>query len=285
MASYNNSITLKEFEPATLYEQQVRPPGEYTIQLTTRGNSILSTLEVVDLQAGATVDLKYVENAVTPDDELVPYELGNHLTIDTAQTIDKETIGRTHGNPVAVLTVTGGWAEVAVRISVVQQFATDLDTSLVRDAQSFDPGDDRGVPTAGVDEASGVLRFLRLDQNGYLLISGDVQSIQKLINTKHDGTFSALPAGNTVDVINVTTGAVFTWLEAHAWADDYIRFDVFIDGALWYSAISTIEQPNVNLFPGNPLEILTGLNIKVTATNLSDRGEQANGQAFFYGSV
>lgn len=161
-----------------------RAPGVYEINTRIQGNSLLSTLYVHSLDAGASVLVEYVESTTGEiQGELFP------LTSHPVQTAagnppSRILVTRIHNKPVCRATVIGGNASFGVYATVVGSDATDIDSALQLEGAPFAPTTHKGIPIAGVDE-SGDWKFARFTDTGELKIAGIINA--DVVNAANDG--------------------------------------------------------------------------------------------------
>lgn len=171
------SIEIPVVERLTLFESralipiQTFTPNVYTKRMLSEGNSLLSSLFVISMDPGASIKASYWDYTV--GSELGErYELGGHplVTSPTAPSNDRRLITQLHNKPNLELIVTGGSVTLGVYITVVQSFASDLDSALKQDEQVVDLNRDKGIPVVTFDEAANKFFFLK-SINGNLPIA------------------------------------------------------------------------------------------------------------------
>jgi|GEM_PF-1262698 len=162
-------VQFGEFQSITLFDLETRGPGTYRVPLQVRGNSILSSLLVTEIAIGATVKVNYFQT--TSGNEIQERsELAGH-TIKTLPSMDSDTIivARMHFKPICEVIIEGGNVKFGLMCTMVSAFASDIESSLFRDQQSF-IGSERGIPLITVDDETDSFRFLR-SRNGKIITS------------------------------------------------------------------------------------------------------------------
>jgi hypothetical protein len=266
---------------------QVRPPGVYRFETHIEGNSILSSVFAKAIDAGATIDARWVDYT-TGKEEGEEYELEAHrqLTDADALVTDRITVTRIHNKPHLEVTVAGGNAEFSVYFTVVSSFASDLDNALVFDQQIANLARDKGMPIAGYDEDGGTFNFIRAE-DGRLLVKfdGDLSTLPVLIDKLVTGSsLGILPAATaTVATYTVPVGNKFTWLGGRGTANGFSTFKVFIDGVRWLTRRSQYDDPDPELFPGNPMELSAGQVLRVDVDNRTFQNNNIDAEVFIYG--
>lgn len=159
--SSNALVPLQTFEPETYFQKTL-----------SQGNSLLSTVVVTQMDPGATVLVRYYDFTLASDDG-ERYNLQAHALI-TAPNIpgepDRILVTKLHDKPVVEIIVANGSVKLGVYVTVVQSFASDLDSALVKDAQIANLLRDKGMPMVTYDDNQGKFFILR-SENGVLPIS------------------------------------------------------------------------------------------------------------------
>jgi hypothetical protein len=194
VASVSNVKRLKEFQTLDLFPLQEMGPGTYLLPLHIEGNSILSSVYVNALDAGASIKVNYFDTS-TGSETGERYDLTSHPLITTAATSpDRKTIARIHNKPVCEVIIAGGNVTFGVMATVVSSFATDLDTALVANLQDYISSINKGIPTALLDP----------NDNKFYLTKGD----QGAAYVKVVGGFSVSVSANTTPAINNVTATL-----------------------------------------------------------------------------
>ena len=167
---------LKEFESYRVLDVEARSagtyyPGESHIQ----GNSVLSSVFVKAIDPGVTLKVNYFDTtAGTFETDGERFDLDSHDLIDDSITVpytNRLTVTRIHNKPQIEYIITGaGTVTFGLYFTVVSSFATDLDSALIREGDTFVPTDSRAIPMACLDEDAGTLHFLRCE-GGALSVS------------------------------------------------------------------------------------------------------------------
>lgn len=198
----STTVFLGEFETKSLLEVEPRGAGVYRIKMMIRCNSLLSSIFIKSCDAGATITAKYFDT--TTGDEFTPerYDLLGHDPYGSANAGETHRIlvTKIHNKPQLEVTVAGGSAEFGVYGTAVSSSASDVDSALIRDGDTFFPSTNRALPMACLDEAAGTLNFitcpLKVEIQGE---AGDLYHKRGKIDASPGGTVTVLtdtvPAG------------------------------------------------------------------------------------------
>jgi len=218
------TVFLGEFETKTLLEIEPRGPGVFYVKLMVRCNSLLSSIFIKSCDPGTTIKANYFDT--TTGDEFTPerYDLLGHDAYGAANIGETHRIlvTKIHNKPQLEVVVTGGNAEFGVYATAVSSSASDIDSALVRDGDTFYPATSKSLPMACLNEATGTLQFvtcpLKVEIAGE---SGDLYYKR--------GEVAAAP-GNTVsvftDTVPVLTERRFKKLWVTATNDGYFSLEV-----------------------------------------------------------
>jgi len=259
-------VQLVEYQSGELFEREARAPGTYIQIGEARGNSILSSVFINSIAAGATLKVNYYDTTTSP--ELGQrYDLVGHDLITDATaplTTLRVLVSRIHHKIVAEAIVTGGTIDFSLYATVVSSSASDLDQSLVRDGDTFIPETNKGIPIVCLNEATGELEFIRCP----LKVS--------IVSDASDGTpyyirgkVNASP-GNTVTVFTDTVPALTTRYLKTLWVTAYNDADFSLEaGGVEVAAgriVSTVHQ-NVefNFYPPRPISTGTVIELKYSS--------------------
>jgi hypothetical protein len=148
-------VILRERESNTLFPLRVYTPETYELLIQPNGNSLLSSLLVLELDPGASVTVNYWQT--TSGNEIEERtDLTGHGTISVTDTAANQTlVTRIHNKVYAEVIVTGGNARFGIYGSVVSSFATDLEAALKKDGQPSDLPNDRGLPIVVLNTTTG----------------------------------------------------------------------------------------------------------------------------------
>lgn len=166
----NKVIRLVTFQTRLLFDLEDYAPGTYDLDLLIEGNSLLSTLYVKST-SGGSVKVNYYEETTGElfgERKDLP---GHPIQSVSSNDPSKITVTPFHNKPKVEVIVSGGNVEFSLYVTVVSTFASDLDAALQFDGEVFVPATDKGLPAMCVDEGTGLLNFLRCDENG-LKVSG-----------------------------------------------------------------------------------------------------------------
>lgn len=199
------TIALREFDTNTIIPLANRAPGFTTQLLSTKANSLLSSVFLKSADAGATVTVKYYQTTGGTTDEGEKQELGNThkvLTVADVGATNTVLISRIHNKPFVEVTVTGGLAEFSVYVTAVTTSASDIDSALHNEGDAIDLVSDRGLPNVCYDEDAGVWRFIRCTSEG-IKVSG---TFRNEIDDREFGT-ATVAWGTSANLITYTPTA------------------------------------------------------------------------------
>jgi hypothetical protein len=197
-------------------------------------------------------------------------------------------VTRIHNKPNLRVTVTGGNARFSVYVTVVESFASDLDSALQYEGETVNIDNDKGMPIAAFEQTTSAWSFLRTN-NGRLQIDvpGVLQTTQQLINfRRYNATLAAVP-GTEYEHVNfvVPPGKRLFFLAGHGSADGTVQWIVEIDGFRWAGRRSTYDSRDVNLSIGSPVTLEEGQRIVAVAKNLSPYGRPCEIETWIYGAL
>ena len=201
----NKVIRLTTAQTRDLLPLETRGAGTFLVDLLIEGNSLLSTVFVKSISG--TVKTNYFEST-TGRDFSERKDLPSHPLISAINTTDpsKITVTPFHNSPQLEVIVTGT-AEFSVFATVVNTFASDLDAALQFDGETHEPTVDKGLPAMCLDEATGLLNFLRCSGGG-LVIAPNPSSPSESGDPKYlDGSTLTTPGSEqTLATEAVTAG-------------------------------------------------------------------------------
>lgn len=276
---------LKEFDTVTLLPLETRLPGTYEFDTLIEGNSILSTVYISSLDVGASLLVEYYDQT-TGVSEGEFYALDAHNLL-TSVGPDRITVTRIHNKPICRATVIGGNVKFSVYITVVSSFASDLDSALVYDGDTFVSNRNKGMPIAGLDTTSNTLEFVEVNDGKLRVeLDGDIDAIMVGINKRlFSENLGVLPnVPTSVIVYTVPLGKTFTWLTGNGTADSDVKWIVEIDGVRWLSKRNAYDDRNVLLSTVNPVKLIAGQVLQVIAENKSITGSNCDIETWIYGS-
>lgn len=279
-----------EYNNETIFPLESRPAGIYEISMLIKGNSILSTVTITHMDAGASVLVKYVESTTTRAQDagqLLFLEQQGPFTAADLPVANKISVTRIHSTPRCILEITGGSATVEVHNTVVLAFATDLDAALAFDNSPFFDDQDKAIPTAGLDESTNTIKFLRLDSDGKLLISGDLQLVQTLVNKSLVGIEPSPLSGVQYKLIDYTVpaGKRLVWLDGIGHSGTIALWRVEIDDVLFMLTGDNCTAKDERLSVQNSTVLTEGMNLKVYGTVTHPRAITAPLYATIYGNL
>jgi hypothetical protein len=170
-------VSLNEFQSSPYFLLQELGPGTYEQVSEIRGNSILSSIFVESIDAGATLQVNYYDTT-TGAAVGERFDIGSHDLVtdgDVGQTI-RALFGRIHRRVVAEVIITGGNIKFSLYATAVTSTASDIDSALIRDGEDYTDPEDKAIPVAYLDEATQKLFFVR-GENGALKVTGTVTAL------------------------------------------------------------------------------------------------------------
>lgn len=241
MVGVSTTVFLGEFETKTLLEVEPRGPGTYPVKMMVRCNSLLSSIYIKAADAGATIKANYFDTTTGDEFTGERYDLSSHLPYGPANAGETHRllVTKIHNKPQLEVIVTGGNVEFGVYATAVSSSASDVDSALVSDGDTFAPETNKAIPMACLDVSTGLLNFvtcpLKVEITGQ---GGDLYHIR--------GGVDADP-GNTVTVLTdtVPTGTErrFTKLWVTATNDGY--FSLLANGVEIAAGRIDVVQHNV----------------------------------------
>jgi hypothetical protein len=262
MAIIRDHIRIGLYETRPVLPIQSLAAGTYVIPLFTEGNSLLSSVYVRSVSG--SVKVNYYDFG--PGNNDLPgerYDLNGHALITTSDITDRILITKLHNKPHIEIIVTGT-AELGIYLTVISQFASDLDNSLKLHATIADLLQNRGLPAMGYDPGDGKLYFLPLS-NGAVKITG---------------TVSAIAGGKTNPKNSIKTLAVANVEESFSFQANTKEFTLFHTDPciLQYSWQSS--QSGTVFFPLRPHQIYNEKNIIAQNITLYLQSPRANTNVF-----
>lgn len=174
MAATQTTVFLGEFETKTALELETRGPGTYYVKLMVRCNSLLSSVYIKANPGGGSVKANYFDTTTGDESSPERYNLTGHDPLAVAGVTNRVLVTKIHNKPILEVVVTGGSVEFGVYITAVSTTASDVDSSLIRDGDTFVYADNRALP-AGTLGTDGKLYFLRSNM-GVLSVDQDFGS-------------------------------------------------------------------------------------------------------------
>lgn len=118
------------YESTDIVPLKSRAPGTYKELLEIRGNSLLSTVFIKSIDAGATLKVNYYYFTTGKDDG-ERKDLNGHALLNSASTTPNQiVVTRIHNRVFVECVVTGGNAEFSVYTTVVQDFPMEGEVSI-----------------------------------------------------------------------------------------------------------------------------------------------------------
>jgi len=226
----NSTLSLGENKTGNPFPLESRGPGTYRTKLAIRGNSLLSSVFVKSISAGATLKVNYWDTTTGTEQSPERYDLTSHdLITDTdAGTTFRITVPRIHFKPQIEAIVTGGTVEFGIHVTVVQTFVSDIDNALIRDGDTFVSTTNKAIPIACLDETTGELYFVRCT-NGLLPTSGGAPGIPKQFTTTN-GLETTPGTEQTIISETVPTGKIWHLIETDMMCRAFGSFKIEVAG-------------------------------------------------------
>jgi hypothetical protein len=194
--------------------------------METRGNALISSVYIQSMDAGITsITVEYDQSTAGTFVEGEAQALNSHKTFTAADVGATETIvvTRIHRKPRCTMTINGtGSVKLGVYVTVTNEVASDLDSALIKDGDTFEQNTSLAMPIACYDEDNGQLFFLRckdgalnvsVDPDAGIFREGQEDDINNSSNPNLLDSFS-VPAGKDylMSTVNVSTfiDGVFT---------------------------------------------------------------------------
>lgn len=195
-------------------------------ELETRGNALISSVYIKSMDPGVTgVNVKYSQTTAGTTQLGEDAPLDSHKTFTAADVGLTETIvvTRIHHKPNCELEILGtGNVELGVYVTVTNEVASDIDSALIEDGDTFIQTSSKAIPMACYDEDNGQLWFVRC-KDGALSVAvdpgtgvyreGQETSVNNAGNTHTFDTFS-VPVGKIYRmeqvIVSTNVDGVFT---------------------------------------------------------------------------
>lgn len=275
----------QEFNNETVFILESRPAGEYISNMLIKGNSILSTLTVTQLDPGTTVQVDYIENtSQQAADAGQSILLDEHTTVDGTSVlpfVNKITVTRIHSTPKVRVTITGGSATLEVHTTVVASFASDLDAALVFEGDTYVVDRTKAIPIAGYDHETGLMNFVHVD-DGVLQVSSSDEVIDRRL---YNESIALTPSPTYTEHINyeVPTGKQFKWLGGFGSGNNGGKWRVTIDGVTYLVMRNAYDQPNVELHHSRGILLSAGQILVVEVRNTNQYNTSGDYESAIYG--
>jgi hypothetical protein len=272
--SFDYKHQLQDGQSLDLIPLESRPAGTYYAKLDLSGNSVLSTVLVEAADAGASVLVEYF-------DFTTGFEIGEgnllraHNPLSSGLATDKVLVGNTHDKAYAKATVTGGSATFSVYGTVVSTSATELADAIIEENQTVNFLTDKAVAMGGYDETNGVWKFLRIGEDGEILVSS-VTIFENVIHA--DATIAKGSEQTLIDKTYVSDTRVIKIL---CEGDGYGKFTVLINDSPWAIKRSSWNDRNVEIDMG-AYKFGASDNIKVKVLNTNYGTSDADYNIFVY---
>ena len=237
-------IILREFATNDVFQLNTLAPGTYVKQIQPAGNSLLSSLFIKSMPAGATIKVNYFDTTTGTREIGERFELTGHdllsgpLTLETRRII----ITKIHNKAFCEVIITGAPVEFGVYATVISAFASDLDAALITDGQAFDPINSKAMPFACLDKSTDTLGFVTCKDGGLV-----VSTSAGLIKSIYNETLTA--PSSTVDILTATVPSNKKYLikSANCSTNHPGTLKVFLNGTKIASGRSRPGNPNVNI--------------------------------------
>ena len=258
-------VTLNEFQTLELLPLKEsdgsiisRGPGVITQEMLIQGNSILSSVYLHDIDTATSVTVKYYDTTTGGDLLSERFDLDSHDPLSTNGVTDRVTVTRIHNKPVMEVTVAGGSAKFGVLVTVVSSFASDLDSALIEDGETFVQDSTKAIPIACYDETSGQMFFLRCIDGS---ISTTIDEGTPFFTT---GTTTSSP-GSSVNLTSFSVPASTTRKFSRIHVSSYAQgiFTLTAGGSTIAKGRTVAGNPNVffRFDPKNPQSASTSISL------------------------
>jgi hypothetical protein len=155
------TIDIIKFKAYTAADFDVSDP----ITMGIRGNAVLSTLFVTSIDAGTTLTLNYYQSTSSTVDDGERFDTVSHATVTDSTTLpyhEQVIATRIHNKPVLEVVITGGGSVTfGCYVTVNDELASDIDSALILDGDTFFPNTTKAIPIACYDEDEGKVFFFR----------------------------------------------------------------------------------------------------------------------------
>lgn len=227
-------LKLQNLQTYALYDRAVTPVSTIFQPLLIEGNSILSSVFVHAMDAGASLTVRYFETT-TGDVSNERSNLAEHQVItpsmlnSTYGVTSKITVTTIHNKPNLEIIVQGGNVDFGIYATVVSSFAVNLEGSLVYDNQLATLAKDKAIAIAGIDP-SGKFQILNT-ANGNLVVDAHVVSTNSGTPLFFGGAATSVASGveSTILSYTVPNGNSLSIENITVSSDNVSSFKVLVD--------------------------------------------------------
>lgn len=273
---------LEEYQTIDLIPLGTRSPDTYVRYMLSEGNSILSSLYIESMDAGATIEVNYWDTT-TGDKTNERYELNGHSPISgVSNYTDRILVTKIHNKPNIEVIVSGGNVRFGIYATIVSSFASDLDSALVYDHQSFVSSQDKALIGAYLHEASNELRVIRGTDNGIKVDIGSapISGIFNEVRSRFYG--SAVVIKNDITTIINETISSDTFIQRIICSGDgQGEFTIYINSEVWAIVRNSWQNRFVVIEMGGKKLVATDM-IKIDAKNINISNQNTTFDIFVY---
>jgi hypothetical protein len=260
-ATTQTTVFLGEYETKTLLEVESRAAGTTFVKMMLRGNSLLSSVFVKSITAGATLAVNYFDT--TTGDEATPerFNLNSHALItDTAAgTTFRILVPRIHNKPQLEVIVTGGTVEFGVYATLVGDFP--LSGNII-DGQLANLLADGGIPISVYDPGDGKFYLLR-GASGFIGV--DVEGPGQGIVLEATASIATGPEASILSSV-VPVGKTWRMAYGAVVCRGYGRWRLTVDGARIAGGATGPEKPHDEARIPRKLEATAGQTVELFYT-------------------
>lgn len=266
-----------------------RGAGTTRILVASRGNSILSTLNVTEVVGAATVTVSYYDHTTglevqsgTPEKSL----LNTHTILSAADAqADKILVNNGHNKVFVEIVVTGaGTIAFGLYGTSITSFAASTDSALYLEGETFNPVIDKAIGIGGINPGSpDTWKFFRIDDDGNLC----VKSVAGVAGTPffaETDTVSDKGVEQTLIDVTVPGGTTRQLTKAKVCFAGGGSYKVTADGAIIGSGRLILDEPN-HVFDWEPFRRLPAGTVLRLLFTQDDYGPDAQDvEAYLMGS-
>lgn len=259
-------VQLNEYASGELFELSgARMPGTYRQVAEIRGNSLLSSVFIRNIDPGATLKINYYDTTTGATFNERFDLTGHDLITDSVLPLTtlRILVTKIHHRVVAEAVVTGGDVDFSLYATTVSSTASDLDAALIRDEDVFNQSINKAIPVATLDESDGKLYFLR-SKAGVLTIEQNFGTPFYLKSTDAQQTTPASTITVSSGVVPVSKVWRLRRLEGQCRAYGY--FEIFIDSTRIARANSSPVSDNPSFHFDPFVEATAGQTVTIQYT-------------------
>lgn len=248
------NVTLREYDTNTLLKLESRGASTYQAKMSTKTNSLLSSVFVKSIDAAATLAVNYYDTTTGTEADNERYDLANHelVTVADAGKTKRLTVTRIHNKPIVEAIVTGGNVEFGLYVTGVSSFASDLDAALVKDGQVADLANDKGMPFVCLKD-DGTFQMVECTSDGLKVdgvfseegLTTPVNESVAFVAADTEYSYSFPEGANSFCVINESDAVIkASW----AMGDSTTNYWKIIPGQTFVSPPKIITAPTTTIY-------------------------------------